>query len=272
MRDHWTLETIDWSKFDRTKLKPELVRLIKAGSLVEYNAKDYVEYLRVVFNNEPEMMQVLDRWGTEEVQHGSALAKWAELADPEFNFEEAFARFRKGYRPEHFINADGSVRGSRTGELIARCVVECGTSSSYTALRDAVEEPVLKQIASLIAADEFAHYRLFFDLMNRQPEKKPGFWRRLYIAATRVSESTDDELAYAYYSANFPEGAPYDRKACNAAYQSTVMQLYRRPHIDSAIGMVGKAIGMRRESRVLKWTSGALWNFISWRWTKPQPA
>ena len=272
MRDHWTLDTIAWDKFDRTKLQPELVRLVKAAALVEYNARDYVEYLRSVFKNEPEMMKHLDRWGTEEVQHGSALGKWAEMADPTYKFTEAFARFRKGYRPEHFINADGSIRGSRIGELIARCVVECGTSSSYTALRDASAEPVLKQIAGLIAADEFAHYRLFYQLMDMQPEKKPGFWRRLYIAATRISESTDDELAYAYYSANFPEGAPYDRKACNAAYQSSMMLLYKRPHIDSAIGMVGKAIGMRPESRFLKWTSGALYNFIAWRWTKPQAA
>jgi rubrerythrin len=272
MRDHWTLETIDWLKFDRSKLNPELVRLVKAASLVEYNARDYVEYLRVVFKNEPKMMEVLERWGTEEVQHGSALAKWAEMADPTFNFEQSFARFRKGYRPDHFINADGSVRGSRIGELIARCVVECGTSSSYTALRDAADEPVLKQVASLIAADEFKHYRLFYDLMDAQPEQKPGLLRRMYIAATRMSESTDDELAYAYYSANFPEGAHYDRKACNAAYQSSMMLLYKRPHIESAIGMVGRAIGIHPESRFLKWTAGALWNFISWRWTKPLPA
>jgi hypothetical protein len=108
--------------------------------------------------------------------------------------------------------------------------------------------------------------------MDMQPEATPGFWRRLWIAATRISESTDDELASAYYSANFPEGAAYDRKACNAAYQATMMLLYKRPHIDSAIGMVGKAIGMKPESRFLKWTSGALFNFIAWRWTKPQAA
>ena len=238
MREHWTLDTVDWSKFDRTKLRPELVRLMKAGSLVEYNATDYVEYLRHVFKNDPEMMEHLHRWGTEEVQHGAALAKWAEMADPTFKFDEAFARFRKMYRPEHFINADGSVRGSRTGELIARCVVECGTSSSYTALRDAVEEPVLKQIAGLIAADEFAHYRLFYKLMDMQPEAKPGFWRRLFIAATRISESTDDELASAYYSANFPEGAPYDRKACNAAYQATMMMVFRRILKSQALRLV----------------------------------
>jgi hypothetical protein len=269
MREHWTLDSIDWSRFDRSKLDPDLVSLVKAASLVEYNATDYVEYLRKVFANEPEMMKSLARWGTEEVQHGEALGRWAEMADPTFKFDEAFARFRKAYRPAHFINADGSVRGSRVGELIARCVVECGTSSAYVALRDASDEPVLKQVAGLIAADEFAHYRLFYELMGVQSEQKPGFWKRLWIAATRVSETEDDELAMAYYCANVPadreKDIPYDRNACNQAYQSAMFRLYKPLHIERAVAMTGKAIGVHPESNVLKFIGRALWQFVRFR-------
>lgn len=266
MRDHWTLDTINWSNFDRSKLDPAIVPLIRAASLVEANARDYVEYLRHVFKGAPETMAVLERWGTEEVQHGAALGRWAEIADPTFDFDEAFTRFREGYKPPHFVNADGSVRGSRIGELIARCVVECGTSSGYTALRDAVEEPVLKQIAGLIAADEFAHYRLFYDLMQIQPETKPPFWKRAWIAITRVQESEDDELAYAYYCANVPAAqaatVKYDRIACNRAYQSAMLGLYRRSHIESAVGMVGRAIGLQPKSRFVMWSARALWELV----------
>lgn len=277
MRAHWTLDTIDWSRFDRSRLDPALVSLVKAASLVEYNATDYVEYLRKVFANEPAMMKELDRWGTEEVQHGLALGRWAEMADPTFRFEEAFARFRKAYRPTHFVSGDGSVRGSRVGELIARCVVECGTSSAYVALRDATEEPVLKQISGLIAADEFAHYRLFYDLMQVQPENKPGFWQRLWIAATRVSETEDDELAMAYYCANVPADReheiPYDRKACNQAYQSSMFGLYKPLHIERAVAMTGKAIGVHPESGVLKMIGRGIWHFLRFRaWRQGTPA
>lgn len=276
MREHWTLETIAWNKFDRSKLDPRLVKLMKAASLVEYNATDYVEYLRKVFKDNPQVMAVLERWGEEEVQHGAALGRWAELADPTFNFQESFARFRKSYRPPHFINADGSIRGSSIGELIARCVVECGTSSGYTAIRDAADEPVLKQIASLIAADEFAHYRLFLDLMNTQQEAKPGFWQRLRIAATRVSESEDDELATAYYCANVPAGREqeltYDRDACNTAYQSAMFRLYRRAHVERAVAMIGKAIGVHPESKFIRWGGRAVWEFVRFRvWRFGQP-
>ena len=204
MRNHWTLDTIEWSKFDAAKVEPALLRAVKAASLVEYNAKDYVEYLRQVFRDDADTIAAIEQWGAEEVQHGDALGRWAEMADPTFKFDRDFARFREGYRPAHFMNADGSIRGSRIGELIARCVVECGTSSGYTALRDATDEPVLKQIAGLIAADEFRHYRLFYDLMHRQKEQLPAFWERLRIAASRLQEADDDELAYAFYCANVP--------------------------------------------------------------------
>lgn len=272
MADHWTLETIDWSKFDRSKLDPALLRAVKAASLVEYNAKDYVEYLRQVFANDPATMQVLEHWGAEEVQHGDALARWSELADPTFKFDEAFKRFRAGYTPPHFLNADGSVRGSRIGELIARCVVECGTSSGYTALRDAADEPVLKQIASLIAADEFKHYRLFYDLMHAQAEKPPGFWRRLTIAVTRLYEAEDDELAYAYYCANVPAAKTaeikYDRKTFHQAYHACAMYMYRRPHIERAAAMIGRAIGLHPESFFVRLGGRAFWEILRFRnWT-----
>ena len=56
----------------------------------------------------------------------------------------AFARFRAGYKLP--LDATASVRGSQAGEMMARCIVETGTSSYYSALEDATDEPVLKQI------------------------------------------------------------------------------------------------------------------------------
>jgi len=46
------------------------------------------------------------------------------LADPSFKLEEPFARFRKGlYTAPFHRRRRRSVRGSRRGEMIARCVV-----------------------------------------------------------------------------------------------------------------------------------------------------
>jgi len=142
----WTMDDIHWSLFDREKVEPNLLAAIKAAALVEYNAPDYVTYLKRVFAGSSSTIAALEQWGREESQHGRALGRWAEMADPTFKLEEAFARFRKGYTPAHFAATEaGSVRGSRRGEMIARCVVESGTSSYYSAIRDATEEPVLRK-------------------------------------------------------------------------------------------------------------------------------
>ena len=115
------------------------------------------------------------------------------------------------------------MRGSRRAEMVARCVVESGTSSYYSAIRDATDEPVLKEIAGRIAADEYRHYKLFYDTLQKQDEPDMPFWRKLWVAVTRVRESDDDELAYAYYCANVPpeqEAAkPYDRALYSRAGQ-----------------------------------------------------
>src|SRR6516225_10418899 len=125
-----TMDDIHWSLFDPTKVEPTLLAAVKAAALVEYNAPDYVAYLKRVFaGGSPDTLAAIEQWGREEAQHGRALGRWAEMADPGFRMEEAFARFRKGYTPAHFgPDQNGSVRGSRRGEMIARCVVESGTS------------------------------------------------------------------------------------------------------------------------------------------------
>src|SRR6201984_1426472 len=148
----WTLDDIPWDLFDRGRLDPEIVRIIKAASLVEYNGGAYAHHLCRIFDDDPGFQQTARRWGEEEIQHGKALARWSVLADPGFDFEAAFTRFQAGYQVD--FDLDVSRRGSRSGEMIARCMVEVATSSYYTALRDAVQEPVLKEICRNIAADE----------------------------------------------------------------------------------------------------------------------
>src|SRR5258708_12534862 len=156
---NWTLETISWDRFDASKVDPEILRNIKAAALVERNAEDYGVYLGRVFADDAVFMESGKGWVVEELQHGMALGRWAQLADPGWEFDAAFARFRAGYKVP--LEASGSVRGSQAGEMMARCIVETGTSSYYSALKDAAQEPVLKQVCAKIAADEFRHYKLF---------------------------------------------------------------------------------------------------------------
>ena len=259
----WTLDDIPWRRFERARLEPELVRLVKAASLVEHNGAAYARHLCHIFADDPRFQADALRWGAEEEQHGRALARWAALADPEFDFAAAFARFRVGFRVD--FDSDRSRRGSRAGEMVARCVVEIGTSSYYSALRDAAEEPVLREICRHIAADELRHYRLFYKNLQRCLEKeRKGRLGRLRIALGRVAESEDDELAYAYYAAN-ESALPYDRRRCSRAYMTRAFALYRPHHVERGVAMLLKAAGLKPNGRLGRLANRLAWQALRWR-------
>ena len=239
----WRLDDIPWDRFDATRVDPEIVRIVKAASLVEHNGAAYARHLCLVFADDPEFQQAARHWGEEEVQHGRALARWASLADPDFDFAAAFARFQQGFSVD--FDSNRSRRGSRAGEMVARCVVEIGTSSYYAALREATAEPVLQEICRRVAADELRHYRLFYKNLDRcLAGERFGRLARLRVALGRVAEADDDELAYAYYAANSDDGLPYDRRRCNRAYVRRAYALYRPHHIERGIAMLLKAVGL----------------------------
>jgi rubrerythrin len=261
---HWRLDDVAWAGFEPGKVDPAVVPLIKAAAMVEKNGIDYAQYLKGVFKDDPDFSQAADNWAIEEVQHGDALGRWAMLADPAWNFDAAFDRYRDGYKID--VNADASVRGSRTGELIARCMVETGTSSYYTALGEATEEPVLKQVCKLIAADEYRHFKLFYDHMRRYlSRERLGMLSRLRIAAGRITESEDDELAFAYHCGNESESQPYDHARCISAYMGQAMAFYRQRHVERATGMVLKSVGLPPRGRLGRGATRLAWGLMQRR-------
>jgi hypothetical protein len=261
---HWRIDEVAWDRFDPTKVDPELIPLVKAAAMVERNGTDYAIYLNRVFADDKDFRQAADYWAEEEVQHGDALGRWAMLADPSWDYQAAFARYKAGFKLP--LDAEASVRGSRTGELIARCMVETGTSSYYTALGEAAGEPVLKLICKNIAADEFRHFKLFYDHMRRYLRRENiGVVRRLRVALGRIGESEDDELAYAYYCGNEASDAAYEHRRCTAAYMSRAMAFYRFRHVERGMGMIFKAVGLPPRGRVSDFSAKLAWRLLQWR-------
>jgi hypothetical protein len=259
----WTLDDIPWERFDPARVDPDLLAIAKAASLVERNGGDYATYLCNVFADDPAFQAVARAWGQEEIQHGMALGRWAGIADPSYDFDGAFARFAQVIRLP--LDAADSVRGSRAGELVARCMVEVGTSSYYTALADRCEEPVLRAICRKIAADEHRHYKLFYSHLDRYMQREGlGFWGRLRVAASRIGESEDDELAFAFHAANAND-RPYERRRANRDYVRRAYALYRRPHVERGLAMVFKAIGLNPQGRLHRLATALAWTYISTR-------
>jgi rubrerythrin len=261
---HWHIDDVAWDRFDPAKVGADIVPLVKAAAMVERNGTDYAVYLNNVFHDDPDFQRAADYWAVEEVQHGDALAKWATLADPSWDFAAAFARYRAGYQIP--LTVQHSVRGSRAGELIARCMVETGTSSYYTALADATAEPVLQQVCRLIAADEFRHFKLFYDHMRRYLARENlSLLARLRIAAGRVGESEDDELAYAYHCGNEPADMAYHHDRCSAAYMAGAMAFYRPRHLERGMGMIFKSVGLPPRGRLSSVATRLAWRLMQRR-------
>ncbi len=261
---HWRIEDVAWDRFTPTLADPELIPLVKAAAMVERNGTDYAIYLNRVFGDDPDFRQAADYWALEEVQHGDALGRWAMLADPSWDYETAFARYKAGFKLA--LDAEASIRGSRTGELIARCMVETGTSSYYTALSEATKEPVLQQICRHIAADEFRHYKLFYDHMRRYLRRENiGLLRRLRVAAGRIGESEDDELAYAWHCGNESPHTAFERRRCTAAYMARAMAFYRFRHVERGMGMIFKAVGLPPRGRLSDLSAKGAWWLIQRR-------
>lgn len=240
----WKISALPWDDFQSGKVNPVHVKLAKAAALVEYNAGDYAMYLCNVFQDDDDLCEAVRDWSLEERHHGAALAAWSQKADAAFDFQSAFKRYTDGYS----INVDArtSIRGSQCGELIARCIVETGTSSYYTALGHATDEPVLKSICAHIAADELRHYAMFAQHLKRYMEKdRLNRLQRLKIGLGRVQESEDDELAFAYFAANAPEDAIYNRPFYTAEYMRYAYPLYRTDNVNRMVGMVFRACGFK---------------------------
>ncbi len=275
---HWTLNDISWNDFDASKARPDLISLVKAACMVEHNGYDYARYLSEVFVGDEEFLALAHEWAVEEVQHGQALRKWAELADPAFDFDKSFAMFTTGYKLP--LNVQASVRGSRTGELIARCVVETGTSSYYTAIKESSDEPVLKAICGHIAADEYRHYKLFYTTLKKYLElENIGTVKRLSVALGRITESEDDELAYAFFAAHNTDGTlVYDHKLYSNRYLANAYALYHKRHIEKMTSMVFKAVGLKPFNVIRRAVDSALWRIMQRRTQKlesyrtPMPA
>ncbi|MBI5165644.1 MAG: ferritin-like domain-containing protein [Magnetospirillum sp.] len=255
----WSPDDIPWQDFDSARLDPDILMVVKAAAMVERNAADYTHYLRNVFSSDPSFLPIAAEWEVEEVQHGDILGRYAQMADPAFDFPAAFKRFVDGFRID--LAATASVRGSLTGELLARCIVETGTSSLYSALRDATDEPVLKAICHRIAGDEFRHYKTFYEMMKGYHGREGiGLFRRVMVAVGRIAETDDDELAFAWHAANDPAGTAYNRLRCSRAYARRAFRHYQPKHAERAVNMVMKAVGFDPQG----WL-GAMAKAFAWR-------
>jgi hypothetical protein len=195
----WSVEDISFDTVDRTLIadNSELFYLIAAASFVEITSDLYTKNLIEFYHGNPEIENWLaNYWEHEEVQHGAALKRYVETVWPEFDWDRAYQGFFDEYGRACTID---NLAENRSLEMVARCVVETGTSSFYRTLSEAAPEPVLKQITANISADEVRHYkhfyRYFLHYREREQPSRAAILRQLWQRSAGV-KAEDAYIAF----------------------------------------------------------------------------
>ncbi len=191
---HWRIEDIDFSAAN-TRISvedPVMLWLAAASSFIESASDIYTVNLVEYFDDDEEISGWLaSHWESEELQHGRALRAYVEAAWPEFDWEAAFKAFLVDYSKLCSVEVLGPTH---TLELASRCVIETGTSTLYRAIRDATQDPALRQVADHIQRDEVRHYKYFYNFFRRYNAKGgTSRWAIAKILLARVQEIRDSD-------------------------------------------------------------------------------
>jgi hypothetical protein len=200
----WHLEDIDFSSTDtaRMRVRDDIFLLVCSASFVESGAETYAHNLVDYFTGDTEVGEWLsEHWKVEELQHGRALKTYVQHVWPEFDWDSAYAAFFAEYAK---LCTCDELEPTRGQELVARCIVEMGTTTYYQALNAVFDEPVLRDITWRIRTDEVQHYKHFYDYFLRYQQQEN--LRRPHVIATlwrRVAElrKSDTDIALRYAAA-----------------------------------------------------------------------
>ena len=197
----WDYNQIDYDAIDvaRVQKNDDLFNLVTIASFIEITSDLYEKNLVAFYEGDDGLTAWLsDVWEPEEVQHGRALRRYVATVWPAFDWESAYAGFRKEYGAMCTLDA---FQPTRAREMVARMVVETGTSTFYRALHayaEALEEPLLAQIASNISKDEVHHFEQFEAGFKRYNETERLTRADITkIILTRLREASDEDVRIA---------------------------------------------------------------------------
>jgi hypothetical protein len=238
---------------DLTRIERGLVRddrftyyLVAGASFIETAADLYTNNLVHHFPDPLTREWLAKRWQPEELQHGRALRAYLEAVWPGLDWEQGYAGFFDEYSK---LCTMDQLEDSRTLEMAARCMVETGTATFYTALHACAREPVLKQLTGLIRRDEVRHYNYFRSFYQTyQAEERVGRLSVLRALYRRFAEAEQEDAYVGFKHAwlILHPGQPF-RDEHFAAFMQEVRERLR-PHYPyrMAVRMVLQPLELNR--------------------------
>ncbi len=195
----WSMDAIPYRDIAGDAIEDDelLFQIVASASFVEITSDLYTKNLIEYFRDDPELVEWLaHHWEPEELQHGAALKRYVETAWPDFDWQRAYENFFAEYSRCCSLE---NLAPTRALEMVARCVVETGTASFYRMLADAAPEPVLREIATNIAADEVRHYKNFYYFFRRYRDtESPGRTAVLRTLWDRAQEVDAEDVYIAF--------------------------------------------------------------------------
>lgn len=266
-RRSWHLDDIDFNAIDIASVRDDnfLFLTLASASFVEILSEMYAANLIEHFQGDSELTNWLSEyWQRDEVQHGQALRTYVQTVWPDFEWDNAYNAFFMHYSTLCTVE---QLEPSKALELLARCVIETGTSSFYRALQQYVREPVLRHLIGHIRADEISHYvyfRKYFTAYNAIERHGVGasiatIWRRL-----SEIRGEDVYIAFKHVHGDRYSNQPY-LEADWRRYNQTVKRLARNyyPYL-MTVKMLMKPIPMFESiKKMLQWPLVGLAMLIS---------
>lgn len=190
-------ESID---INRVKNNTYLFKTLIIASFIEITSDVYERNLNEYYKDDEETTQWLEKtWEPEEIQHGNSLKKYINTIWPEFDWEKHYEIFKKNYLPLCKVEA---LEPTKAGEMIARMVVETGTSTLYKTLMNyakELNEPILEDLASNISKDEIHHFEMFEKVFKKYKEKEKLTRNDITkILYARLKEINNEDIKIAF--------------------------------------------------------------------------
>jgi len=243
----WTLDDIPWDRVDRALIENDerLLYLTAAASFIEITSETYTRNLIDFCAGDREVITWLRTgWEVEEVQHGAALRRYVETVWPAFDWKKAYSSFVEEYG--RICTMEGLAK-TRALEMVARCVVETGTSSFYRMLADASPEPVLRRLAGLISRDEVDHYKHFYRYFRHYAEREHpsrAAVLRTLLWRTGAADAEDAAIAFKHVRLATATGGAYDPDDYIAFRRSVRGMAARHYRFDMAVKMLLKPLDL----------------------------
>jgi rubrerythrin len=179
------IDSIEWKEVKNYELNPAFIPvLVYMRDVESFTELYYKELLRTPTGRDPVIRKFMDRWNTEEAEHGEVLNRFlAEAGMPSSEHWAAEAKrdipssytFLSRFYP-HITNCFGKYFSGT--HMAWGAINEMTTLQGYRRLWTLAEHPVLEKLLRAIAQEESLHSNFYWQIARLKLQRS-GFAQRL---------------------------------------------------------------------------------------------